>query len=334
MAADTTPPSDVAPKITPTSCVRRGAGLPLLVSLLALAAALSQPLWVARLYPDKTIASPTQPDVSVVALEAEVNAVKAGMAALPPPPDTEALVREIGKLEEQVSILTERLAALETHSGTEVTTTQLTDLQKKIDEVATRQRAVSRDNGADKVFASAALQLVAAWQGGLPFDAPWLALVAAAEKVSPDLVVTLNDVAPVLLPWRTQGLPRLSQLETDFSEAAKAALVASRPVGENWWQKSLDHVRELVIIRRTDAVIPAEEVSVEATLARAESRLQAGNLGAAIDIAASLTGAPAESMAKWLAGARARLRADGLAATLSTQVAAQLTPVAVPEALP
>ena len=44
--------------------------------------------------------------------------------------------------------------------------------------------------------------------------------------------------------------------------------------------------------------------------------------------------APAEVMAKWLEGARARLRADGLAATLSAQVAARLTPATAPGALP
>jgi hypothetical protein len=334
MAEDSVPPlPEVAPKTAPISCVKRGSCLPLLVSLLALVAALSQPLWVARLYPDKTVVS-AESSEQVMALQSEINMVKASVAALPAPANTEDLRQKIDGLQRDLAALAGRLAVLETHAVPAVTPTQLTELQNRMDQLVVQQGKASQDSTAEKVFASAALQLVAAWQGGLPFDAPWLALVAAAETASPDLVVTLNDVAPVLLPWRTQGLPRLSQLETGFSEAAKAALVASQPVGESWWQQSLNHLKGLVVIRRTDAAVPADEISVEATLARAQSRWQAGDLAAAIDLVASLTGAPAEVMAKWLEGARARLRADGLAATLSAQVAAQLTPATAPEALP
>lgn len=333
MAEDTVPPSDVAPKAAAVSCVKRGSCLPLLVSLLALTAVLSQPLWVARLYPEKTVASPESSE-QVTALESEINAVKASVAALPAPTNTEELSRKIDRLQSDLAALAERLAVLETHAVPAVTPTQLTDLQNRMDQLAAQQGKASQDSTAEKVFASAALQLVAAWQGGLPFDAPWLALVAAAGTVSPDLAVTLDDVAPLMLPWRTQGLPRLSQLETGFAEAAKAALVASQPVGESWWQQSLNHLKGLVVVRRTDAAVPMDEISVEATLARAQSRLQAGDLAAAIDLVASLTGAPAEVMAKWLEGARARLRADVLAIILSAQVAAQLTPATAPEALP
>lgn len=334
MAEDSVPPlPEIAPKAAPISCVKRGSCLPLLVSLLALAAALSQPLWVARLYPDKTVASPESFE-QVTALESEINAVKASVAALPAPANTEDLRQKIDRLQGDLATLAERLAVLETHAVPAVTPAQLTDLQNRMDQLAAQQGKASQDSTAENVFASAALQLVAAWQGGLPFDAPWLALVAAAGTVSPDLAVTLDDVTPLLLPWRTQGLPRLSQLETGFAEAADAALVASQPVGESWWEQSLTHIKGLVVIRRTDAAVPADEISVEATLAHAQSRLQAGDLSAAIDLVASLTGAPAEVMAKWLEGARARLRADVLATILSAQVAAQLTPATAPEALP
>ncbi len=334
MAEDSVPPlPEIAPKAAPISCVKRGSCLPLLVSLLALAAALSQPLWVARLYPDKTVASPESFE-QVTALESEINAVKASVAALPAPANTEDLRQKIDRLQSDLATLAERLAVLETHAVPAVTPAQLTDLQNRMDQLAAQQGKASQDSTAENVFASAALQLVAAWQGGLPFDAPWLALVAAAGTVSPDLAVTLDDVTPLLLPWRTQGLPRLSQLETGFAEAADAALVASQPVGESWWEQSLTHIKGLVVIRRTDAAVPADEISVEATLAHAQSRLQAGDLSAAIDLVASLTGAPAEVMAKWLEGARARLRADVLATILSAQVAAQLTPATAPEALP
>lgn len=334
MAEDSVPPlPEIAPKAAPISCVKRGSCLPLLVSLLALAAALSQPLWVARLYPDKTVASPESFE-QVTALESEIHAVKASVAALPAPANTEDLRQKIDRLQGDLATLAERLAVLETHAVPAVTPAQLTDLQNRMDQLAAQQGKASQDSTAENVFASAALQLVAAWQGGLPFDAPWLALVAAAGTVSPDLAVTLDDVTPLLLPWRTQGLPRLSQLETGFAEAADAALVASQPVGESWWEQSLTHIKGLVVIRRTDAAVPADEISVEATLAHAQSRLQAGDLSAAIDLVASLTGAPAEVMAKWLEGARARLRADVLATILSAQVAAQLTPATAPEALP
>ena len=72
-----------------------------------------------------------------------------------------------------------------------------------------------------------------------------------------------------------------------------AALIAVRLVGE---------------IRGEDA---------EALLARAEQRLAAGDIAAALDILAALPPAPAERLAPWTAAARARVELDAALADLA-----------------
>lgn len=331
------------------SCRRRSL-LPVLVSLLALSAALTQPLWVGKLYPQ--IAPPSAapaalPEDALQAIDARLTFLENEKPAASAPDS--ALADQLSSLQQEVAKLSARpvtdlasletrLAELEAKSAISISRAQLTELSDRVDRLGTAQLEARKDDTAEKVFASASVQLVSAWQSGQPFDAPWQALLAASEQSAPDLVTTLNDIAPVLLPWSGSGLPLLSRLQSEYDAASRAALLASQPKGQSWWQQSLQRLQGLVVIRRTGTAIPADEVSVEATLARAQTKLGSGDLAGAVDLIATLDGDAAAALDKWMAGARARLRADGLAATLSTRLAAQMTPASetppVPEVQP
>lgn len=328
--------------VTQPPAPRRSA-LPLVVSLLALGAALSQPLWVDRFYPSPKSQSEDM-SAPLAELKAEVSALRTQLDTLQNVPQSAPaipleLTQQIdtlktdladmsARLSNQPSFnpapLEQRLSVMEQQSTAYAPQTELVELRKKLDEVLQRHSQSEKGDTAQKVFASAVLQLTAAWQSGQSFDAPWQALLAAADTAAPDLVVTLNDTAPTLLPWRLDGIPQLSRLQTEYAAAVTHALAKGHSDGQSWWQQSLDRLRGLIVIRRTSAVIPETEISAEATLARAETKLKAGDLAGAIDLVASLEGAPADAMSKWLPGARARLRADVLAAMLSRKVAAQL----------
>ncbi len=317
--------------------------LPLIVSLCALGAAVSQPLWIGSVYP---VSAPQAEDMSapLAALKTEICTLRTQLDQLQNTPSStpaipleltqqiDALKTDLSDLSSRLSNqpsfnpapLEQRLSVLEQQSTAYAPQTELVDLRKKLDEVLQRHSQSEKGDTAQKVFASAVLQLTAAWQSGQSFDAPWQALLAAVETAAPDLVVTLNDTAPTLLPWRLDGIPQLSRLQAEYASAAVQALAKEHPEGQSWWQQSLDRLKGLVVIRRTSAVIPETEISAEATLARAETKLKAGDLAGAIDLVASLEGAPADAMSTWLSGARARLRADVLAAMLSRKVAMQL----------
>ncbi|HKO07964.1 MAG TPA: hypothetical protein VJ487_09650, partial [Alphaproteobacteria bacterium] len=62
----------------------------------------------------------------------------------------------------------------------------------------------------------------------------------------------------------------------------------------------------------------------DALLSRAEVRLQAGDLAAAVAALGGLSGPAADAMKPWLEGAKARLAVDAAAAELSTRALAHL----------
>jgi hypothetical protein len=83
------------------------------------------------------------------------------------------------------------------------------------------------------------------------------------------------------------------------------------------------NARRIVRIRPTGEV---EGDTVGAILARAETRLAAGDLAAAVEELASLDPAAKAAMAGWLERARARLQAERLLAALNEEVLTGLSP--------
>ena len=124
------------------------------------------------------------------------------------------------------------------------------------------------------------------------------------------------DTAIVALELRAAaGVPTLDTLRERFSSLAPR-LVRADAFGPDpdWVDKTLDRLSSVVSVRRVGEI---EGDSVEAKVARAESRLAAGNLEGALASLGDLQGAAALALEVWLADARARLAADGSIAEIN-----------------
>lgn len=337
MSEDTQPPaattesSPAEPVNAVATAPLRRPVLPVLataISLVALGAVLTQPLWSSRLY---KAAPPAEAPASAEAmqrLEMQVSEI----AAL------KAQIGELGRRLEQaegaaaagqpvsapvvdLSPLEQRLAALEARPSAGP------DMQSLQQAIASLREEMGRDERKDeaqRTLMIATLQLVTAWQNGQPFDAPWLSALAAAGAADPALAAELDDAAPLLLPWRDKGVPQLARLVADYPALARQAVAATRPEGGTWWQQSVARVTGLVVIRRQGEAVPAEDMSVDAVLARAELKLGENDLSGAVTELEKLDEAASLPLADWMDAARARLQADALAVRLTQRAAGGL----------
>lgn len=292
----------------------RGGGLALTVSLLALIVAGAAPFGMQKLMPVAAPVAAPAKDYSV-----EITALKAQLATLPT-----ATTVDLAPLEA-------RLAALESRSEVGPNAELLMKvgaLESKITQLEKALKEAENGQVADRTFLVASLQISTTWSEGLPFAAPWVALVSAASQSDPTLALKLNDAAETLLPWRDSGIPTLIKLTADYADMARAAVAASRPEGESWTQQSLRRIEGLVVIRREGEAVPLEDTAADAVLARAENLLKFGQLTKAVEELEKLEGPAAKSASAWLAGARARLLVDALSADITASAAATLQPSA------
>ena len=118
-----------------------------------------------------------------------------------------------------------------------------------------------------------------------------------------------------------RGVPTVAVLAAQFDERAGAVVrAASRDEQSGWVSQTLDRVSSVVTVRRVGDVAGS---SVEARVARAELRVSAGDLAAAVDELGELEGGAGEAAGPWISAARARLSVDR-ATRLLYQAAATL----------
>lgn len=233
---------------------------------------------------------------------------------------TTALQTNLSELEETVSSLTDRIAALEATPVPELptdnaTTDDVAALQSALDaqraEIeALAERAAEAEakaaSEASKILARAALARV-------------LTAVETGETFSPALG-DLEDVTPVDVPepLRTaaeNGVPRLSDLQSSFPDAARTALSAIRSETPEADVQGISG-----FLRRTlgaRSVTPREGDDPDAVLSRAEAAVRTGDLGAALDELQGLPEAGKDAMRDWLDAAAARKNAQDAARALS-----------------
>lgn len=166
-------------------------------------------------------------------------------------------------------------------------------------------------------LALAAADLQEAVATGRSFEAE-LALVRQLAAESP----AVNAALATLEPLAPKGLPSESSLEAAFPAMAEAVVRAEQGQEEGDWLDEIWHsVGSLVSVRPIGEV---EGDSAKARVARAEQRLQEGDLGAAVEELQGLAGAPAEAAAGWLADAKARIAGLAAAKQLVQQALARL----------
>jgi hypothetical protein len=143
-----------------------------------------------------------------------------------------------------------------------------------------------------------------------------LAALRALASGQPRLAAALAQVEGQLAATP----PTLEALRASLPGLAAAALRAARATNPSpgWWDAALARLSALAAVRRVGEV---EGEDAEALLARAERRLQAGELAAAIDLVARIAGPAAPVLAPWLAQARARAALDDALAALARAAA-------------
>jgi hypothetical protein len=145
-------------------------------------------------------------------------------------------------------------------------------------------------------------------------------LKAVQDLVGQDAAVAGDPAFAVLQGRGKDGVPTLPALQADFAKIAGNIVSAGdEPLDSDWASRTLARLASIVTIRRTGEVTGK---TPEAIVARAELRLAAGDLAAAVREVEQLTGPAAATAADWLAGARADLAVAQAVETLRARILA------------
>lgn len=171
------------------------------------------------------------------------------------------------------------------------------------------------------------------------------ALLLAAEQLRQDLAssapyagpfAVLNtlgaqdpEIAKLLGPLSSHaatGIPSRVVLGQDLETLAQTlAEPAPLPAGASWWQRLVDRIERLVVIRHIADGAPATPDAIARGAAR---ELDQGDLSGAVTGIASISGAAGAQVAPWLSKARTRLAAESAGDSLVSLLTARLsTPV-------
>ena len=205
-----------------------------------------------------------------------------------------ALGEEGRQFEESIVALTERIAEAERRTARDA-------------EGASAARALVLSIG----------QLRVALAGPAPFasELTRLEALAAGDQAVAGAIAGL---------WRDagRGIPTRALLAARFEATLRAALRADAAATGDWTGRVLARLSGVVSVRRTGEDVPGD--AAEAVLARAEARLEAGDLAGAVTAMAALDGPAAAAVAQWLGDARARLAAEQALDTLDAYAVALL----------
>ena len=126
----------------------------------------------------------------------------------------------------------------------------------------------------------------------------------------------------------TRGIPSLPELRRRFRPTAAAVMRASAmPDGASaWYRRIFDRAMSIVAVRRLDG--DAAGTSTSAVLARAEQRVNEGDVAAAVSEMDGLRGGAATAAAAWLADAHLRVAAERAGAEVTTRAIAALNAAA------
>jgi hypothetical protein len=196
---------------------------------------------------------------------------------------------------------------------------RLVELPKRVDELSNTIQAAS-GQAARTAFILAAGQLEAALDSGQPY-ASQLGAVRRLRMDDPELKTILDQ----LEEHADEGVPPMAELRVRFEDTALAvAQAAQSNVSGGWLDRAWARLRSLVTVRPIGGDVPGD--SPEAHVARAEARLDEGDLASAVNEMQALDGAAAEAAAPWLSGAQARVAADTAIEKLRERALAEVLP--------
>ncbi len=207
---------------------------------------------------------------------------------------------------DELAALRERIATMVSDAETQLAAAEAeaARIAGAAEEARLQAEAEAAEAQAAAEAREAELQAMAERQAAL------ISLKSAVEAGAPfgDLLGSLEAVPDVLSAHAETGIPTIQSLQKGFPEAARAALARSDLVAED---ASAGERFTAFLNRRTNArsLTPQEGDGPDAVLSRAEGRLGAGDLRAALSELESLPGEGKAALADWLEQANTRLSA-------------------------
>ena len=153
-------------------------------------------------------------------------------------------------------------------------------------------------------------------QGGTPFTSELSALTALWPSEATESMDALRAHADT-------GVPTIETLKQRYQSAATAALRIAREPGDGWLNRGGNWVRSLIVVRPEAGGMP-EGNATAAIIARAETRLKAGDLAAALGELGALEPAAAQPFTAWIEGAKALQGVENALAAVEIQAIARL----------
>ena len=241
----------------------------------------------------------------------------------------DALDQRLGVIEEQVAALAasagvgEEMAALEARiealADLESRVAALADLESRVAALAESTTVARGVAAGETAVVLAVFQLRDALRGSGPF--------AAELSMLQDLAAGRDDaaLADLIAPLGARaaaGIPNLIALKAAFPPAAREIVVQGQGGADDDWVDGM--LRRLSGLATLRPVGPVEGSGAGAVVARAESRLAAGDLAGAVAELDGLSGPAATAAAGWRAQAEARLVAERALAGLGQIIARRL----------
>ncbi len=244
--------------------------------------------------------------------ELETETARLKTAATVPPGASGA---DVTRLDDAVRALSGSLTAIDT---------TLNALGARLTALEAAQAAQPLGGEARRLsYALGLRELERALRGPGPFEVELDTLEKLLDGGSADPAIA------ALRPHAATGIPSIELLMARF-DATAAAIVradAASGVAPGWAGRAYAFVMSLVMIRPLGE---REGEGAPARVARAQLRLEKGDLAGAVAEIGALRGAAAQAGAAWLDGARARLTVDEAMAQLTARLTQQLNSAAIP----
>ena len=220
----------------------------------------------------------------------------------------------IGALDVMRTQSNARMSALETENAALRNIVALLD--KRVGAIEQRPTTIPGTTRSNALVLAVG-QLREAGRGTTPFVAPLQAVEALAESQE-----ALVGPLAALRPRAKTGVPDLIALRQHFNSiAGRIAHESFVPKGEGWVDRTVGKISRIFTFRRTGSKA-AETDDENGRIARAELRLVAGDLAAAVTILEGLTEPGLSYAAPWLKEAHARLTVDTSIKALFSQALA------------
>ena len=276
-------------------------------------------------------------DLSAPSASAMADAPAAGIETAPPATD---VTSELARVTEKLNRLNSRMGAIEsglekaliaaeqmgtapeaglpanlegtlltlTDSMTEVST-GLIALAGRVDALEAREKIAPLARTQQLSYALGLRELDRALQGSGPFSNELSGLAKLTGE---------NPAFSSLHAYADEGIPSEAVLRLQFPATARAIVNAGQTGVEAGWAEQIwTALRGLIMLRPTGEVAGDDPAAI---VARAEARLQAGDLSAAVQQLSQLEGPAAAAAQDWLVPARNRLAAQQAMAELTAQL--------------